>query len=915
MRTPTQIALAVLALTGAAALTAGAGLSVYALRSLPPMNGQLTLTGLSAPAVVRRDAADVTHIQAQTPLDALRALGMVHAQERAWQMEFNRRVIQGRLSEVLGPATLETDKLLRTLGIAQAAQAQWEGLPADAKAALQAYAEGVNAAVASGHQTRTPEFVLLGIDPAVSAREGQFWTPQDAMGWALMMALDLGGNWGNEFARLSALQVLDTQRLWELMPAYPGEAPATRTDLAALYRSLGVYAPSAAPSAAGPAHQAVASASQGASAAPATQPTAAHAPVAGTVEFKVNDSQTIANNSINESSIGIKNETLFAAFSDSLHAQLAQGVVDWAAALGEIEGKGSNNWVVAGSHTQSGQPLLANDPHLGLTAPAVWYFARLQAPAVQGQGALNVTGATLPGMPLVVLGRNAHMAWGFTNTAPDVQDLYLEQINPNNPAQYRVPAPEGQPAAWADFGTREETIRVKGQGDVRHTVRSTRHGPVLSDAQASHAKVIDTGKFVLSLRWSALDADNHTMLAGLQGHQARNVNELIHAYRHYHSPMQSVVMADVNGNVAYKAAGKVPVRAAHNDLRGVVPAPGWDARHDWQGWIPYAETPETRLTPGVGEAPLPLASQVAASEAAAARGWLATANQRIHGTDYPHFLTGDWHVPYRQNRIETLLAATPKHTVASLQAIQADQLSGAVPVLLPLLQRTQSNHPLAAAAMAQLQGFAGQMAADQAAPLIFTAWADALARELVGHRLGTERFDAMYGKRHFRQAVEGVVARDDAFWCGEGGCAAASGRALSVALNALQTRHGRHVAQWRWGEAHPAVSKHQPFSNVKPLAGMFEVRVPTGGDAFTVNVGQFHMDKPHEPYANRHAASLRAVYDLADLERSAFIYQTGQSGNVFSGHYGNMAQEWAAVKYRPLQLNPKRWNSTLTLTP
>lgn len=888
MKTATRWILGTTGLAGAAALVAGAALSVYALRTLPPLSGTMALTGLSAPVQVHRDGADVTHILAQTPLDAFRTLGAVHAQERGWQLEFNRRVIQGTLSEVLGPATLETDKLLRTLGIARAAQAQWQGLPDHAQAALHAYADGVNAAMASGTLAPTPEFVLLGIDPADSARRGEFWTPQDAMGWALMMALDLGGNWGNEFARLSALQVLDTQRLWELFPPYPGEAPATTTDLAGLYRSLGVYSAG-------------------------TSGTAAQPPTPNSHALGAPESR---NKSIaNSSNAASEKSQYHYKFTPELGVDLAQGVVDWADGLGHIEGKGSNNWVVAGSHTASGLPLLANDPHLGLSAPAIWYFARLQAPAAQGQGALDVVGATLPGMPFVVLGRNAHMAWGFTNTAPDVQDLYVEQINPANPAQYRVPAPPGQPAAWADFETREEVIRVKGQGDVRHTVRSTRHGPVLSDAQASHAKVLDTQRFVLSLRWSALDADNHTVLAGLEGNRARTVGELVQAYRHYHSPMQNVVMADTQGQVVYKAAGKVPVRGAQNDLRGIAPAPGWDARYDWQGWIPYAETPETRLTPVDGLAPLPLAYQRQASAQATNQGWLATANQRIHGPDYPHFLTQDWHVPYRQARIETLLAATPRHTLASMQAIQGDQLSLGVPPLLPLLRSTQSDHPLAAEALAALQDFEGDMAADQAAPLIFTAWADALTREVLGHQLGQDRFKALYGKRHFRSALEGVVARNDAFWCGEGGCAAASGRALTKALDGLQARHGRKVSNWRWGDAHPAVSKHQPLSNVKPLAGLFEVRVPTGGDAFTVNVGQFHLDNPAVPYANRHAASLRAVYDLANLDNNVFIYQTGQSGNVFSGRYRDMAQEWAHIRYRPLQLAPTQWVHTLQVTP
>ena len=873
----TRISLAVVGLLGAAALAVGATTAVYALRSQPQMQGVTHLDGLGAAVHIQRDAADVTHILAQTPLDAFKALGMVHAQERAWQLEFNRRVMHGTLSEVLGPATLPTDKLLRTLGIRQAAERQWQGLPTAAQAALQAYADGVNSFMAHSQQALTPEFLALGIDPRAAAREGRFWTPTDAMGWALMMALDLGGNWGNEFARLSSLQVLDTERLWQLFPAYPGEPPAATADLAQLYRGLGVYADSSAtPSA------------KNAAAKPTAKRDGSH---------------------------------FYSTLTRAASTTLAQAVNDWAHTLGEVDGKGSNNWVVAGSHTHSGRPLLANDPHLGLSAPAVWYFARLQSPAAGDQGELDVTGATLPGLPFVVLGRNAHLAWGFTNTAPDVQDLYLEQINPANPAQYRVPAPPGQPAAWADFDTREEIIRVKGQGEVRHTVRSTRHGPVLSDAQASHAELLDTRRFVLALRWSALDADNHTVLAGLEGNRARSVDELLHAYRHYHSPMQNVVVADVQGHVAYKAAGKVPVRGPDNDIRGVAPSPGWERRYDWHGWIPYADTPEVRLgepsspTFHPDTTPAAAAARHTASAQAQQRGWLATANQRIHGTDYPHFITQDWTYPYRQQRIETLLQATPRHTRESMQALQADELSLATLKLLPVLQNTPSDHPLAAAAQQALAHFDGVMRADHAAPLIFSAWADVFTRQALVRTLGETKTKALYGKRHFRTAMEDALARNDGFWCGEGGCAAASSQALATALTELQARHGPRVDQWRWGQAHPAVSKHQPFSNVKLLAPAFEVSVPTGGDTFTVNVGQFQLDNPAQPYANRHAASLRAVYDLADLEKSVFIYQTGQSGNVLSPRYRDMSAAWAKVQYRPLQLQPSRWTSSLQVLP
>lgn len=829
-------------------LLLAAAITIYVYRSFPALDGELKLSGLTAAVSVARDGADVTHIKAQSPRDAWMALGYVHAQERGWQLEFNRRVMHGELSEVLGEATLDTDKLMRTLGIMEAAQRQWQGLPAEAKQALQAYSDGINAFYAGSAQALSPEFHILGVKPGGS---GQPWTPQDSVGWALMMALDLGGNWGNEFARLSAAKVLSTDELWQLFTPYPGEAPASKTDFAKLYAELGVFRPDA-----------------------------------------IKTGAADARHERAEGLFGIKNT------ADT--ELLAQGINDWAANIGNVEGKGSNNWVLAGSHTASGKPLLANDPHLGLSAPAIWYFARLQAPAGQGADgkatpALDVIGATLPGLPFVVLGRTAKVAWGFTNTGPDVQDLYLEQINPANPQQYRVPG--SGPAQWADFKTRVELIKVKGKPDVSLNVRSSRHGPVLSDAQKTHAELLDTGKYVISLRWSALETDNLTAVAALRANQAQSVDQLIAAYADHHSPMQNVVMADVTGKVAYKAIGKVPLRKADNDILGVAPSPGWLARYDWAGWLPYAQTPQADAAT-IGK-----------------KGWFSNANQSVVPAGSDLFLGQDWVVPYRFDRIEQLLAAAPRHDAASMQKIQADQLSSATTRLLPFLQKTVSQHPLAAEAQAQLAGFDGVMRADSAAPLIFSVWVDELTRGVIGSKLGEARLKSMYGKRHFRSAIEEMMERDDKAWCGAAGCAAQSTAALDRALTLLQATRGAQPAKWTWGQAHQALSAHRPFSNVPALARFFDVNVPTGGDSFTVNVGQYWPNDAKVPFANRHAASLRAVYDLADLEKSQFIYQTGQSGLVFSSRYRDMSRAWADVSYRPLQMNPARFSHELQLKP
>ena len=804
------------------ALTAFGAFQVYLLRSMAPLSGLQQLSRLTSGVEIKRDASDVTHIHAANPMDAWRAIGFVHAQERGWQLAFNRQVMHGELSEWLGPTTLETDKLMRTLGIVKAAKAQFDKLPVNTQKALEAYAEGVQAGYAS-EQWRAPEFVILGINPSKSMKS---WTAVDSVGWALMMALDLGGNWGNEFARLMAAQKLNTEDLWKLMPPYPGESRGSKVDIAALYQNLGVYAKEATPQA-----------------------------------------------------------------SVLLNQQmLASSTLD----VGVLEGKGSNNWVVPGSNTRSGMPLLANDPHLGLSAPAVWYFAGLHAPAGQfadgtSHAALDVVGATLPGLPFVVLGRTSKAAWGFTNTGPDVQDMYLEALEGKD--HYRTP--QGQQA----FEIRDEVIKVKGQADVAIKVRTTRHGPVISDVQAAYAQFLNKDKYAISLRWSALDIDNQTVVAGMEANFANSVAELRKAFSKNHSPMQSVVMADTQGQVLFKAVGKVPVRSASHDLQGMVPAPGWLSQYDWQSWIPYEQTPEVTQSD------------------IEKRGWHATANQKILPPGYAQFLTKDWTGPERFDRIAQLMESGSKFDAQQMKSMQADVHSLAAVRLLPYLQTLSSEHAKATEALPLLKAFKGDMTRDSAGALIYAVWFDEVTRAILIPKLGETRFKALFGKRAFRPAIEGVLAAQDKSWCGDAGCQTLMNKALDTALDKIVVIQGSKVAEWNWGRAHPALSAHKPFGNVKALAPFFDVSGPSGGDSFTVNVGQYWTSSSTLPFATRHAASMRAVYDLANLEDSGFIYQTGQSGHPFSPRYQDMKDEWGQVKYRPLRMNTSGPTQVLHLKP
>jgi penicillin G amidase len=758
------------------------GLGWYAQRSLPQTSGEITLAGLQGELRIERDEHGIPTIRAASERDAVFGLGFVHAQDRLWQMETHRRIAAGRVAEAFGEGALETDRFLRALGVRRAAQAQWAQLPEATKVLLRAYADGVNAYLADHLKARPPEFLILGLTP-------EPWDPVDSLGWSVMMAWDLGGNWATELLRLRLALKMPVERINMLLPAYPGETLPETADYAALFRELKLDA--------------------------GAQKTA------------------------------------------------WQRLPEIAPPSG-VEGVGSNNWVLAGSRSATGSPLLANDPHLKLSAPALWYLARMVAPG------LEVAGATMPGLPGVVLGQNRHIAWGFTNTAPDVQDLYLEQIRPDDPGQYRTPD------GWARFETVDEIIRVKGRPEVRMSVRTTRHGPVISDA-GNAADVLgprERPAYALAMRWTALDADVDAVSPAMAMQRADSVEQFLSAAERWVVPMQNMVVADRHGTIAFIAPGRVPLRKPDNDLRGLVPAPGWEARYDWDGWIGAGETPR---------------------ETNPERGWIATANQRITPAGYAHFITAEWALPYRQQRIEQLLQSRPRHSVDDLAAMQADVRSLAVLQLLPW--------------KAQLEGFDGTMAVDRAAPLIWWAWQRQLARAVFMDDTGAALWERSLATRTFQDALELVLARDDTDWCNDRTtpavetCAMQAGVALTRALEELQQRFGSDVASWRWGHAHQARSEHRPFSRVKALARMFELRTPVGGDTFTVNVSRVGL-RPDattgELYLDEHGPSLRALYDLADPAQSRVMHSSGQSGIVFSPLYRSFVAPWAAVRHVPL---------------
>jgi penicillin amidase len=580
------------------------------------------------------------------------------------------------------------------------------------------------------------------------------------------------------------------------------------------------------------------------------------------------------------------------------------GITQQLTALGKIappsyvDGMGSNNWVLAGQRTKSGKPLLANDPHLALSAPSLWYFAHLSAPG------LNTIGATLPGIPAVVLGRNDRIAWGFTNTAPDVQDLYIERINPANGKQYQTPA------GWAEFQTRIETIKVKGQGDVNIDVQETRHGPVISGALPILEKnELDTRKHVVAFAWTALRPDDLTLQAGIRINLARNWSEFISAVKDFSAPQQSMVYADIDGNIGFVAPGRVPIRKPSNDLKGLAPAPGWDGRYDWSGFIPFEKLPRQFN---------PASQQV------------ITANEKIVDDTYPYFITSEWALPYRAIRIADMLAASAKHDLNSFGVIQEDIVSLAMQELLPILRSVRPESERAQRAQKMLTAWDGNMAADRAEPLIASAWLRELSRQIFADELGDALMKDYWEHRNFHQAMVNVLRNKagQAKWCAnrtkpepvpETPCAKQLTVSLDIVLDDLEKRYGKNMSKWQWGIAHTARSEHRPFSRLPALASIFDVRVPTPGDAYTINVGRNNPRNEESPFASRHAPSLRALYDLSDLENSRFMHSTGQSGNVFSPQYRNLAKRWAKAEYLPMQTSrdivEKNRLGTLSLVP
>ncbi len=742
-------------------------------RAMPDYAGAAALPGLTGETRVWRDGYGVPHIFAPTMNDAMRALGYVHASERLYQMEIQRRVGQGRIAEVAGPDLIGVDRFIRTLGFYRLAQSSFSALSPFAQARLEAYADGVNAFLQTHADSLPPEFLILGDKP-------EPWKPADSMVWGKLMALQLSHNYKFEVMRAELGKKLSPEQMSWIFPTLPADSPVTT--------------------------------------------------------LPVQHSRHAA--------------------ADEPDAKLGE--------LFPFRHGASNEWVIAGSHTTTGKPILANDPHLEIAAPILWYLARIVTP----EGSLK--GATVPGLPVVLLGQNESIAWGITTADTDTQDLFVETVDPKNSAQYLTPdGPE-------PFDIRDETVHVKGGPDIALRVRTTRHGPVLSDVSPELADLAGPGH-AMSLAFTGLGDKDTTPEAIMRVDGAHNWEEFLGALRLFQTPTQNFVYADASGDIGFISPGLVPVRKSGG---GLAPTDGASGATDWTGYVPFEQLPQLHNPPA---------------------GFAFNANNANVPPDREPMFGRDWEEPFRARRIQQFFDATDKHSLDTSAAMQGDHVSLPALALLPLLETVKPSDERARQALALLAGWGGVMDKDRAEPLIFEAFLAALHKILLIDRTGV----SLHDKGPFDATTLISLIKDHPSWCDTPGkpdpdCRLTMARALDEGLALLVERDGGDMSKWTWGSEHIALLRHKVYSHIPLLDRISDLSMPSSGDYYTLDRGGGFEVPDDMPFARTHAAGFRGLYDLADPDKSRFMITTGQSGHIFSPHYRDLAPLWLDVKSIPL---------------
>ncbi len=756
-------------------------------RAMPDYSGVAALPGLSAEARVYRDRWGVPHIFAASRNDAARALGYVHASERLFQMEMQRRAGRGRLSEMAGPAMLGTDKYIRTLGIYQLAQSSFAALSPGVQSHLQAYADGVNAWLATHKNRLPPEFLLMGDTP-------EPWTPADSVVWGKLMALKLSLNYRLEMLRARLTQHMPKEQIEALFPEMPS-------------------------------------------------------PI--TIEPQKDPELSGGSGAKRASTETDRSSTASLTHAATKSAPKPEDIL---ASLVGLANAASNEWVVSGQHTATGKPILANDPHLGLEAPILWYLARIVTPG------MTLKGATVPGLPAVLLGQNDNIAWGLTTTDSDVQDLFIETVDPKDQGRYLTPN------GSAAFETRHEIIHVKGKPDVALTVRTTRHGPVMSDIDGEMRALAGPGK-AMALAFTGLGAADRTSEAFWLLDQARGQDDVLQALKAYQAPPQNIVYADRDGHIGFINPGLLPIRKSGD---GRMPADGASGAFDWTGMASFDQMPQIRDPEA---------------------GFIFNANSAVVPRSFSPTLGSDWGEPFRARRIQEFMNEDGKHTLDTSARMQADHLSLAAKDLLPALLSVEPATPQAKEALALLQNWDGVMDKDRPEPLIFEAWLHEMHRLLLVDKSG----DPLSEKGPFAAAaMEFILNNRAAEWCekDDAGCTKLKTEAFNRALAMAAKRQGPDMKTWRWGRENVALLRHKFYSHIPLLDRVADLSIESSGDFYTLDRGGGAEGNPEYPFARTHGPGYRGIYDLANPDASRFIIATGESGHIFSRHYGDFVPMW-----------------------
>ncbi|MFA9446653.1 penicillin acylase family protein [Egicoccus sp. AB-alg6-2] len=817
-------------------------------RSFPQLDGEVAFAGLDGPVEVRRDAHGIPTIVARTSTDLFRAQGFVHAQDRYWEMDFRRHVTAGRIAELFGTSQLETDRFVRTLGWRRVAEQELQLLAPETIAMLEAYAEGVNAWV--GDKRGSALSLEHGLLPLAGARgyEPEPWTPADSVAWLKAMAWDLRSNLEDELLR-GRLQTVDLGegRDWaELYPDFPHgrhETILDEQDLAA----ADAFAPADATAGASDASDA-------------------------------SDASNVGDGNTDEDAQAAGAAAMETALARAQEALLAapQSLGD-----GTGDGIGSNSWVIAPERSATGGALLANDPHLGPSQPSLWYQVGLRCAEVTDDCPWQVAGFSFAGVPGIVIGQNARIAWGLTNLGPDVADLYVEQLDGD-----RYLTEDG----WQDLEVIEDTLRVAGGDDVALTIRSTRNGPLFSDI-AEGGREIAAGpqgaagtdadadvEFAVSLRWTALEPGT-TMdaVAGIMG--AGDFAEFRDAAARFDVPSQNLVYADVDGHIGYQAPGRIPVRPQGD---GTVPVPGWTGEHTWDRYLDHDELPFTFDPPA---------------------GAIITANQPVLPEGVAPFLTRDADAGYRAHRINELIGDRSGLTQADLLEVMLDNHNANAAFLRPYLLDLDVDDEVAQA-QGVLRDWDLQDDADSSGGAIFNAfWAN-----LLRHTFHDELPEWAWptGGSRWWEVVRHLADQPDSPWWDDLATDEVETRddilaaALTDAHAETVERFGDDPADWRWGEMHVLHLTHQTFgeSGVAPIERLFN-RGPleTSGGVSIVNATGWNAA---EGYEVNWVPSLRYVVDGSDFDAGRWIHLTGQSGRPFHRHYRDQAERWRDGETLPL---------------